>query len=239
MIGMQALSRIEFLHSMSFLHRDLKPDNFMLGRNEESHVIYLIDFGLSKRYISKDLKHIPYKENKSLTGTARYASVNTHLGIEQSRRDDIESLGYILIYFLHGQLPWQNQPGSTEEEKYNNITRVKMACTTEQLTRGLPEEFTKYMNYSKNLDFKEKPDYLYLKSLLQKVFDRMGFEKDFKYDWVATNHSFRHPLRESSKILPFKEPHQLKNKNQYFDLRKYKRQTLERKALHANQTHFF
>lgn len=88
-------------------------------------MIYLIDFGLSKKYITKDNKHIPYKDNKNLTGTARYASINTHLGIEQSRRDDLESLGYIMMYFLRGSLPWMNQPGSTQKEKYDNITKVK------------------------------------------------------------------------------------------------------------------
>ena len=110
-----------------------------------------MDFGLSKRFIAKDGSHVVYKENKSLTGTARYASVNNHLGIEQSRRDDLESLAYLLIYFLKGVLPWQNIKANTKKEKYEKIMEKKMTTPVEILCKGLPYEFSSYLNYCKNL----------------------------------------------------------------------------------------
>lgn len=163
----------------------MKPDNFLMGTGNKASTCYMIDFGLSKRY--KDAKtgeHIPYRDNKSLTGTARYASVNTHIGIEQARRDDMESVGYILLYFLKGSLPWQGLAGKNKNDKYDRIKEKKIQTTVEQLTRGSPEEFSKYLIYCKNLMFEEKPDYNYMRSLFKQLLARSGYEADGQFDWI-------------------------------------------------------
>ncbi|PPS07607.1 hypothetical protein GOBAR_AA13032 [Gossypium barbadense] len=126
--------QVEYMHSRGFLHRDIKPDNFLMGLGRKANQVYIIDYGLAKKY--RDLqthKHIPYRENKNLTGTARYASVNTHLGIEQSRRDDLESLGYVLMYFLRGSLPWQGLKAGTKKQKYDKISEKKVSTSIEVL----------------------------------------------------------------------------------------------------------
>ena len=185
MIVEQMLSRIEFIHNRGLIHRDIKPDNFMMGRGDNKDTVYIIDFGLSKRY--KDPitgLHIPYKEGKSLTGTARYASINTHLGIEQSRRDDIESLGYILVYFMKGKLPWQGLKAKNNEEKYSKIADKKLEISLDTLCRGLPEEFKIFIQYARDLKFEEQPDYSYLRNLFKQICDKKKLIFNYnKYDW--------------------------------------------------------
>jgi serine/threonine protein kinase len=183
MIGEQMLTRIEYCHSRAILHRDIKPDNFVIGQGSKQHKVYIIDFGLAKKFIGRDSTHIPYKEGKSLTGTARYASVNTHLGFEQSRRDDLESLGYLMLYFLRGSLPWQNMRANNKKEKYQKIMEKKLGTTIESLCKGFPNEFVTFLSYSRNLKFEDKPDYGYLRNLLKDLFVKSGYEWDYQYDW--------------------------------------------------------
>lgn len=170
MVADQMIKRVEFVHSKRIIHRDIKPDNFTIGTDKNRHRIFIIDFGLAKKYMNHTGEHIRYREGKSLTGTARYASISTHLGIEQSRRDDIEALGYLFIYFLQGSLPWQNLKAKNVKEKYERIKEKKIMTKVEQLCEGLPEEFIQYCSYCRTLRFEDKPDYSYLRSLFKNLF---------------------------------------------------------------------
>jgi len=180
----QLISRIEFIHGKNFIHRDMKPDNFLMGLGKKGNQVYVIDFGLAKKFRDQRThQHIPYRENKNLTGTARYTSINTHLGIEQSRRDDMEALGYILIYFLQGTLPWQGLRAKTKAQKYEKISEKKLSTPVEELCKGAPAEFATYQNYVRSLRFEEKPDYAYLRQLIRNLFHRQGFSYDYVFDW--------------------------------------------------------
>ncbi|KAJ9190349.1 hypothetical protein P3X46_001565 [Hevea brasiliensis] len=185
MLADQMINRVEFVHSKSFLHRDIKPDNFLMGLGRRANQVYIIDFGLAKKYRDTSThQHIPYRENKNLTGTARYASMNTHLGIEQSRRDDLESLGYVLMYFLRGSLPWQGLKAGTKKQKYEKISEKKVSTSIEALCRTYPTEFASYFHYCRSLRFDDKPDYAYLKRLFRDLFIREGFQFDYVFDWT-------------------------------------------------------
>lgn len=188
MLADQMISRIEFFHAKNFLHRDIKPDNFLIGLGKKANQVFVIDFGLAKKYRDpKTQQHIPYREGKSLTGTARYASLNTHLGIEQSRRDDLEGLGYVFMYFLRGSLPWQGLRAHNRKEKYEKIMQSKMETPNTMLCAGFSPEFNTYMNYCRNLRFEERPDYAYLKRMFKDLFFRENYQYDYIFDWTILN----------------------------------------------------
>ena len=179
LLAMQILNRIEYIHKRHFLHRDIKPENILIGNEENTNIIYLIDFGLAKRFKdNKTNQHIPYKEGRkfpefskgeNISETIRFASINSHLGIEQSRRDDLMSIGYILIYLLKGFLPWQGIEADNSSNKIAQITQKKIQIPNDILCNGLPNEFLHYLNYCKNLKFEERPDYDFLKGLFGRL----------------------------------------------------------------------
>ena len=217
LIALQMLNRIENLHKHNYIHRDIKPENFLIGMQDKANIIYLIDFGLSKRFKNpKTHQHIPYREDRTLTGTARYVSINTHLGIEQSRRDDLESIGYVLVYFLKGVLPWQ---GLKNGNRYARIMEKKLQIPTEILCYGLPEELIFYLNYCKSLRFEDRPDYDYLRGLFIKLLGTCnlvyGLTKEMlKFDWC-----FEDPSSSIWQIYN-KKKHGNSNLNSSFDKEK-------------------
>jgi len=209
MLADQLLGRLEYVHTKSFIHRDVKPDNFLIGLGKRQSVIHIIDFGLAKKYRDpRSHQHIPYRENKNLTGTARYASINTHIGIEQSRRDDLESLGYVLMYFIRGSLPWQGLKANTKKQKYERIMDRKMSTSTEQLCKGYPTEFRSYFEYCRSLRFEDRPDYAYLKRLFKELFYRKGYQYDNMFDWTVLN------LQQEKARIPPERPLQANSQQQ-------------------------
>lgn len=169
--------RIQKVHEERIIHRDIKPDNFLIGgQDHNKNSVFIIDFGLAKCYKNSEGEHIPFREGKNLTGTARYASINTHIGYEQSRRDDLETIGHVLLYFLRGSLPWQGLPGRSKNEKYNNIKKKKLEVTIDELCKGYPEEFKEFMQYCRKLSFTDDPDYKYMIGLFEGCMKKNGFD---------------------------------------------------------------
>jgi len=190
MLAKQMITRVQSIHEKSLIYRDIKPDNFLIGLpgSKTVNVIHMVDFGMAKPYRDPRTKtHIPYRERKSLSGTARYMSINTHLGREQSRRDDLESLGHVFMYFLRGGLPWQGMKAATNKQKYEKIGEKKQSTPVSELCEGFPSEFAYYMSYVRRLGFEESPDYDYLRDLFTKVLQDLKLAEDGVFDWMLLN----------------------------------------------------
>lgn len=180
MLAIQMLDLMGTLHCCGIIHRDIKPDNFLIGVGENKQRLYVIDFGLAK--VFKRTGHIKEVTGKSLVGTARYASVNSHLGLELSRRDDLESIGYLWVYFMKGRLPWQGIHESDKKKKYALIGQKKQSTSIETLCSGLPKVFEFYFRYVKELPFKQRPNYAMLRKLFVDFFLHEGYYYD-AFDW--------------------------------------------------------
>lgn len=181
-LGLRMLESIEFVHNKHFVHRDIKPDNFVFDISQTN--LYLIDYGLAKEYRDPNtLIHREIRYDKSLTGTARYASIRTHQGCEQSRRDDLESIGYCLIYFLKGRLPWQGLRAENKQDRYEKIREYKETLKLWELCLDLPHELYMYNFYVRNLGYDDWPNYEYLKDLFRALMKKNGWRDDGKFDW--------------------------------------------------------
>ena len=188
LLGYQMITVLQYIHDRHIIHRDIKPDNFVMGINKDNANLFLLDFGLAKKYrSSKTLEQYPYIKKKKLTGTARYASIHALEEMEQSRRDDLESVGYVLMYFLRGNLPWQGLKIKSKEDRYKKILDKKKQTTSEQLCKDFPDEFREYLEYSRNLEYTEEPKYEILKNKFYDVVIKMKENFDFVYDWTTEN----------------------------------------------------
>lgn len=205
LVAKQMIKRVQSIHENDLIYRDIKPDNFLISQyqrllpngtsikscaasaNDDPNLIYMVDFGMAKQYRDPRTKqHIPYRERKSLSGTARYMSINTHFGREQSRRDDLESLGHVFFYFLKGALPWQGLKAPNNKLKYEKIGLTKQKLNPEELlSDSIPPQFASYLKYVRSLRFDEEPDYQYLVSLMDEVLS--NYENDNHYDWMDLN----------------------------------------------------
>ena len=163
-LSIDILNLIEHFHKRGFIHRDIKPNNFLFNHENPFDKLYIMDFGLSKPYII-DGEHIDIKFDRSLIGTARYCSLNIHWGIEPSRRDDLESIAYILIYLFKGILPWQGLKKNKNKSHVEKIGEKKVAVATDVLCKDMPDCFRLFLDYCRSLRFEQKPDYKYINNL--------------------------------------------------------------------------
>ena len=183
LLSIQMIERLEYVHSKRFIHRDIKPQNFLMGI-KDPEIVYLIDFGLSKKFMSKKGKHIKFNINNNISGTPRYCSINALRGAEQSRRDDLESLFYVIMYFFRGNLPWQNLRIKSREQRFNKINEIKKNCDYKLLCKNLPQELYHLGIYIKHLKFEETPNYIFMKKCFYSILEQIYEKNDNKFSWL-------------------------------------------------------
>lgn len=166
-IGVKLVECVKEIHECGILHRDIKPDNFLLSIDETT--IKLVDFGLSKPFLDKQGRHKPLDTNMAITGTLRYMSTHVHEGIQPSRRDDLISIVYTLIYLLKGKLPWQGIVSNTRDDKIVAIYRIKKTTTHETLCKDTSSKLVEFLDYVYSLDYEEEPNYEYITFLLKTI----------------------------------------------------------------------
>jgi serine/threonine protein kinase len=182
LIAIQLINTMKYIHDRGYIHRDIKPDNFVID-NKNGEKIYCIDFGLAKKYVKRNNEHISFAKNNKFCGTARYASIAAHKGYTQSRKDDLEAIGYMLIYLFRGKLPWEGIKHKDKKEKYRLILEKKESISDEELCKQLPREFLVFFKYVRNMDFDEVPPYKAFTKMFKKLFDSKNF-KNSRLDWV-------------------------------------------------------
>ena len=221
LISLQVIDRLETIHAQSIIHRDIKPDNFLIGK-EDPNVIYLVDFGLSKKYRSSKGHHIKFTNTGRLTGTLRFASPNALRGGEQSRKDDLISAGYMIIYLMRKKLPWQLVRADNSTDKYIKIYRMKKTIKPENLCQDLPKEMAEYMRYVQHLGFESNPDYNYLRKLFHSILKELNLDADkLIFSWIKPS--------DIQKLKKPKNPHSRKSSPQSRILNKIKENLQEKK----------